>query len=554
MPKRPRPEAAEGAIGASATAASAGGITVEPGDAAASASSDGGGASVESDGEGPSLGDLQFAVLQFLKKRAAEAEGCTASEIQAATGAPLLHSVELRDALERNPKVLAEGGRYRWRTRYAARDAGELLRLINAEGDGEPLSFPLLAELYPGAADDLDALVRRGEVVRLHSRDAQVPDVFFARSLARATRIRLSGTVSVKTGSSMVATSSDLREEVFRNDLLLVGDPAPGGAPPAAFRVSSRSYPSRSRAAREAAATGGEGDDAPTGVHTVSKGNFVHMYGADSSVADTAHHRLHHSRVYAQPFTGAKLPLDRPWEGPSATGLAAWRVGATGDLRVLWREILRHDVLERDINTEKAEAAAAAREEGWRMEGEEDEEEVKEEEGGGGGEGAAVGASGGSGGGGGSPAPAAKTAAAAAAPARGEEDRIFLSLGGVGAFKSAAPFPPTHAALRAAMEAAGMATLMLEGTLEAEKNVPTRAEVLTAKERAAARRARGPRNLDSRLIQLSKTTAGLTTADQERTVAAQKKVLARKLAESHAEHAQKEQGKVTLQPVGQRFG
>ena len=505
---------------------------------------------MESDGEGPSLGDLQFAVLQFLKKRAAEAEGCTASEIQAATGAPLLHSVELRDALERNPKVLAEGGRYRWRTRYAARDAGELLRLINAEGDGEPLSFPLLAELYPGAEDDLDALVRRGEVVRLHSRDAQVPDVFFARSLARATRIRLSGTVSVKTGSSMVATSSDLREEVFRNDLVLVGDPSPGGAPPLAFRVSSRSHAPGGKAARESAAAGGEGEDAPRGVHTVSRGNFVHLYGADSSVADTAHHRLPRNREYAQPFTATRLPLDRRWEGPSASGLAAWRVGATGDLRVLWREILRHDALERDVATERAEAKVAAAEEGWREEGEgEGEGEEREAEGAGGGAGAGASA-------------AAAAAAAAAPPARGgggalapalEEDRIFLSLGGAGAFKTAAPFPPTHAALRRAMEAAGMTTLMLPGTLEAESNLPTPAEVLSAKERAAARRARGPRNLDSRLTQLSKAAAGLTAADQERALAGQKKVIARKLAEIHAEHAQKVDPK-TVQPVGQRFG
>jgi hypothetical protein len=503
-------------------------------------------------------------VLKYLKQRAAEAEGASASDIQVATGVPLLQSAELRDSLAANPKVSFEGGRYRWRTHYAARDAGELLRLINAEGR-EPLAYPTLAELYPGAAGDLDALARRGDVVRLHSRDALVSDVYYSRELARAVRVRCSGTVTVKTGSSMATTSSDLREEVFRNDLVLVGEAGPGGAPPAAFRVSSRSHRRGGKAAREAAAAGGEGEDAPTGVHTVSTGNFVRAYGADSSAADTAHHRLHPSREYSQPFTATRLPLDRPWEGPSASGLAVWRVGATGDLRVLWREILRHDALERDVGTESAEAAAAAAAEGWGLDGDEWEEE-EEAEGGveGGGEGAGGGGGAGASRGGAATAAAAAAAAASSAapparaattaPAGKEEDRIFMSLGGQGAFKNAAPFPPTHAALRTAMAAAGMHTLMLPGTLEAETNMPTPAEAASAKERAAARRARGPRNLDSRLTQLGKAAAGLTAADQERAAAGQKKVIARKLAEMHAEHAQKEQKSTTVQLVGQRFG
>ncbi len=56
------------------------------------------------------------------------------------------------------------------------------------------------------------------------------------------------------------------------------------------------------------------------------------------------------------------MPLDRPWEGPSASGLHAERSGASGDLRVLWREVVTHASVAKAIagRVPLGSAAAAA--------------------------------------------------------------------------------------------------------------------------------------------------------------------------------------------------
>lgn len=90
-------------------------------------------------------------------------------------------------------------------------------------------------------------------------------------------------------------------------------------------------------AAESSAASGAAGGKA-TGVDTVSIGNSVVKTGGAYSAGDTAPHELRATRTYVSVFTATELPLDRPWDGPTASGLTAFRVGAAGDLRALWRQ------------------------------------------------------------------------------------------------------------------------------------------------------------------------------------------------------------------------
>jgi hypothetical protein len=158
---------------------------------------------------------------------------------------------------------------------------------------------------------------------------------------------------------------------------------------------------------------------AEIGVGTVSVGNGVMNTGGHYSVADTAPHTLKSSSMgYLHRFTAASLPIDQPWPGATKSGLKVFKFGTSGDLRLLWREIVTHGTL-------KAVAATSA-----------------------------YSASGGS------MAGASITGLSAA-------EALVSSLGGTSAFKGAKPFPSSHRELRAEMAKFGLdlACPMEPGTL-----------------------------------------------------------------------------------------
>ena len=484
----------------------------------------------------PSLGDVQASVIRLLASRAADAGGVKFAALCVLVGvvAPSDTSVSLRAALSVNPRVRIDGSNdaFHYRTRYAARDATELARLITAQGEA-PIPVPDLTDLFPGAPAELDALVRTGEVVRIAS-DSPLPDVIFSRDLVDVTRVRLSGTFALTTGSAIVRTSADLTNELFRNDIIIFSKDSQFFP----FRVSSQAIPMPfqrlggggagasmsagagasaggdvsgsealpiSTSSAVAEATGGSAISGPaSGIYYVSIGNSVRKTGGNYSAADTAAHELRATFTYAHPYTAKSLPLDRPWTGPTTSGLTAFRMGAPGDLRALWREVVTHEAVARSAGA--AAAAAAAELE------------------------AAAKAS-------------VNASAAAAAP-------TLSLLGGAAAFRDAPDFPGSHRALRDAMKRAaveerargvgggggggchGLETHMAPGTLEASAPIPTRAP-RDPHERALLRRSNKHRKVSVRELQIvgaERLAPGVREAVQR----AQYDALRKKIVASHA--------------------
>jgi hypothetical protein len=492
----------------------------------------------------PGLGvaDKQAIILTLLKARSSES--FTGQELEQLTGLNILSSVELLQSLARNEGVVLDGeGRYCARFRYAARGRAELVDLIAREGS-DPLRWRELAELYPGAEADLCDLTRRAELVRIKSDDMQYSDVVLSRAQVLASLVRVSGRAEVRAGDCMVRTDRDLRMELFRNDVVWVGEPGRAGS--GVYRVSSRSM----------ARTGSGGADAelaPTGVHRASVQNFNRAHGAAYSAADTLPHALHHNREYVHAFTPTHMPLDRPWEGASAKGLPLFRMGCTGDARVLWREIVHHKVAykpkEEGGGAVGAGAGAGA---GGALAGSEGEEEEKEEgeegegagEGEGEGEGDGVGAAEARAGKRPKGDAYASTSAAAAAALAAEskavwdEAGVYASMGGLNAFLGLPPFPDTHRALRGEMERIKMITRCAPGVLEVEMGLPMVAP-MTEAERAKLRKSRGPRAIDSRMTQLDATTTeNLTEETRAKLKAANEAILLKRLEATHYTHGE----------------
>jgi hypothetical protein len=515
---------------------------------------------------GPSLADMQASAIRLLASRTADSSGTSFSTIcsllSPAVSASSDMGVALSGALAANPRVRIDAsGLYFYRTRYAARDGYELSRLITAMGE-TPLLVPDLIDLFPGAAVELDARVRSGDVIRVASVDQALPDVIFSRDFSNVTCTQLSGTISVQTGSAVARTSADLTSELFRNDVVIIGG--------VQFRVSSQAVPVRFRAGIGNVATASmaapvsavlgssaallaeddkgnddnEGDEgagagmssaaaiggaAPaigfntsssSGISYVSIGNNVLKTGGAFSAADTAPHELRATRTYAHPFTSRVLPLDRPWAGPSAQGLTAFRFGASGDLRALWREIVTHEAAARSAGASAAADVLASAPTGTLTD------------------------------------PASAIAAQAidarlSAEAAAATAPTLSLLGGAAAFKDAPDFPPTHRLLRDAMAKAaahekslggqnalrglGLDTHILPGTFEASAPIPTRAP-RDAAERALLRRAAKPRAISVRELQLTGAehlSAGVREAVQR----AQHEAFRKKVAAVHALHA-----------------
>ena len=491
------------------------------------------------------VADRQSVILDLLKERSSES--FTAEELEQLTGLPILCSTELLQSLARNECVSFDGERYRARFRHEARNRAELVDLITRDG-ADPLRWRELVELYPEAEADLCDLTRRAELVRIKSDDMQCSDVVLARAQVLASLVRVSGRVEVRAGECMVRSDRDLRMELFRNDVVWIGEPGAagdgsssssssggggGGGGARVFRVSSRSV---SRTGSGAV----DPEFASTGVHRPSVQNFNRAHGAAYSAADTLPHGLHHSRGYAYPFTATHFPLDRAWDGPSAKGLALYRMGCTGDARVLWREIVHHKVAYKP-REEGGGAVGLDEDEEW-GELEEEEEEAEEK-----GEGAGAGAGAGGGSSSSSSAFSATTAAAAAAvAAEGQavwnEAGVYANMGGLNAFLGLPAFPDTHRALRREMEKVNMITRCAPGVLDVEMGLPMVAP-MTEAERARLRKSRGPRALDSRMTELDASTiANLNEETKAKLKASNEAILRKRLEAKHMTHGDEFKG------------
>lgn len=170
-------------------------------------------------------------------------------------------------------------------------------------------------------------------------------------------------------------------------------------------------------AAKRAAVLAAKSTQQRTGIGNVSVANDVRGTGGHFSAADSAPHMLRAKALgYAEAFSSSQLPLDRPWDGPRVRGATAYRVGTSGDLRVLWRQVCRRESVKAMCST--AASVAAASGVAW----------------------TAPAASG----------PRSLTAAIGS---------VVGALGGEAAFRDAPEFPPDHRLLRDALRRAGLADL-----------------------------------------------------------------------------------------------
>jgi hypothetical protein len=221
----------------------------------------------------------------------------------------------------------------------------------------------------------------------------------------------------------------------------------------------------------------GEIDYPATGVYKASSGNFVVTTGGQYSAGDTAPHRLASHRSYAKPFTSNSLPLDRPYDGPSVTNVVAYRLGASGDIRALWREVVMHG---RMLAAAAEASSASAHTSG-------DSRPVS----------LPAGSSGGSNTGGGKIVGGAGNNILEASGNTAES--LFLSLGGPSAFKLQKSFPVSHQELREEMARLHLDTRMAIGTLDSALALrPDREQ----QELLAQQQQRKLRKTDKRALQL----------------------------------------------------
>ena len=212
-----------------------------------------------------------------------------------------------------------------------------------------------------------------------------------------------------------------------------------------------------------------------TGVYKASSGNFVVTTGGQYSAGDTAPHRLSSHRKYAKPFTSNFLPLDRPYDGPSVNNVVAYRIGASGDIRALWREVVMHG---RMLAAAAEAASSSAHTSG-------DVRNVPLPAGSAEGGGKIIGGGGGAGG---------------VLEASGNTaESLFLSLGGPSAFKLQKSFPVSHQELREEMARLHLDTRMAPGTLDSALALrPDREQ----QELLAQQQQRKLRKTDKRALQL----------------------------------------------------
>jgi len=193
-----------------------------------------------------------------------------------------------------------------------------------------------------------------------------------------------------------------------------------------------------------------------SGIYVVSVANDVKRTGGAFSVADTGPHRLPStSGGYLRPLRAGLVPLDRPYEGPDRVGLPAFKVGASLDLRSLWRLVATHTASDVAAATGFAPPAAAA------------------------GAGEAAGAPPAS-----TDAPAS-TAAPPAANTGGEG--VLPRLGGAAALRHLRLFPPTHAELRAQMRLAGLPDGLVAAGADLDGALVTKTEAQRREERRRGR-------------------------------------------------------------------
>lgn len=83
--------------------------------------------------------------------------------------------------------------------------------------------------------------------------------------------------------------------------------------------------------------------------------------GRDFSAADMTPHLLTAKDAgYAVAFTATQLPLNRPWDGPRALhGATAYRIGMTGQLRMLWRGVGQTSTVKTLVDAAAAVATAS---------------------------------------------------------------------------------------------------------------------------------------------------------------------------------------------------
>ncbi len=219
-------------------------------------------------------------------------------------------------SLRNNPRLAFDSeGRVRYVAAYELRDADDLLKLLTLHDSGIP--EPDLLDAYFGVAADIERLSREGKLIRIRAISSAHPTVLFPRTSPMI--LTCSGPVKAKHGSWYISTPSDLTVEFFRGDVILL-DSVP-------YRVS---YTKGSQAKQEPAPMAVH--PRQTGGHYTAAHQETHRYQSKTGTVD-----------WALQFTEAKLPLDRPYEGPTSDSVTVQKYGATKSLRCMWRETAHNE-------------------------------------------------------------------------------------------------------------------------------------------------------------------------------------------------------------------
>ena len=223
---------------------------------------------------------------------------------------------ELVASLRGNPRIAFDSaGRVRYTAQYELRDADDLLALLRMHESG--LREPDLLDAYTGVAADIERLSVEGRLIRVKPISTAYDTVLFSRTAPML--MSCPGPVKAKQGAWHVSTPSDLTGELFRGDVVLLD-----GVP---YRVSyTKGTPAKQVPAPMAI------QPRFTGGHYTAAHQQTHRFQLKGGMVD-----------WALPFTEAKLPLDRPYEGPSSDTVAVQKYGASKSLRCLWRETVTND-------------------------------------------------------------------------------------------------------------------------------------------------------------------------------------------------------------------
>ncbi|RMX65072.1 hypothetical protein KXD40_001238 [Peronospora effusa] len=159
-----------------------------------------------------------YKILEYLRKVPMH-KAVSGSDIFRHTGVDLTMDDQVEQRLKNNPKVWVQGDQYAYRAKYDIKNRMQLIKILDRIPEGMPIED--LIDCYVGVEDDLKELTRTGEIICLKNADKGA-EVYYSRGPTFL--VDLSGVSTVEAGSYLAHSSQDITEEIRRGDAFRVGD------------------------------------------------------------------------------------------------------------------------------------------------------------------------------------------------------------------------------------------------------------------------------------------------------------------------------------------